>query len=134
MTRRDMLKASALAGAMNLSAAKVADTHGFKLGIITDELTGDVAAAADFIASYGLRLCELREVFDRNIMNLSQEELERTRKILTDHKLQVTDIASPAFKWNLPQMPAQAGEARDEFKASFTEADADTVLEKAFRL
>ena len=41
MTRRDILKATALAGAAGwnpLNAAKVAGTHGFKLGIITDEL------------------------------------------------------------------------------------------------
>jgi L-ribulose-5-phosphate 3-epimerase len=31
-------------------------------------------------------------------------------------------------------MPAKEGEKRDEFKASFVESDADTVLEKSFKL
>jgi L-ribulose-5-phosphate 3-epimerase len=139
MTRRDVLKATALAGAIGLNveksnAAKSAETHGFKLGIITDELTTNLDEAADFISSYGLHYCELREFFGKNIMNVPQEDLDRAKKILDQHKLQVSDIASPIFKWNLPNMPAHANEKRDEFKASFTEPDADTQLEKSFKL
>ena len=58
-------------------------------------------------------------------MNVPQADLDRAKNILEQHKLQVSDIASPIFKWNLPQMPAKANEKRDEFKASFTEPDAD---------
>ncbi len=134
MTRRDVLKAAALAGAMKLNAAKVPGTHGFKLGIITDELTTKLDEAADFLSSYNLHWCELREIFTRNLMNSTQEDLDRAKKILDQHKLQVSDIASPLFKWNLPQMPAKANEKRDEFKASFTEPDADVQLEKSFKL
>jgi len=139
MTRRDVLKATALAGAIGLnveksSAAKTAETHGFKLGIITDELTTNLDEAADFLSSYGLHWCELREMFTRNIMNSTQEDLDRAKKILDQHKLQVSDIGSPIFKWNLPQVPAHPNEKRDEFKASFTEPDADMLLEKSFKL
>jgi sugar phosphate isomerase/epimerase len=139
MTRRDILKASALAGAVGLGmetmkAAKVAGTHGFKLGIITDELTTNLDEAADFLTSYGLHWCELREMFTRNIMNSTQEDLDRAKKILDQHKLQVSDIGSPIFKWNLPQVPAHPNEKRDEFKASFTEPDANMLLEKSFKL
>jgi sugar phosphate isomerase/epimerase len=139
MTRRDVLKATALAGAIGLNveksnAAKSAETHGFKLGVITDELTTNLDEAADFISSYGLHYCELREFFGKNIMNVPQEDLDRAKRILDQHKLQVSDIASPIFKWNLPHMPAHANEKRDEFKASFTEQDADTELEKSFKL
>ncbi len=134
MTRRDILKATAMAAAVNLRGASTAETHGFKLGIITDELTTNLDEAADFISSYGLHGCELREFYGHNIMNVPQEDLDRAKKVLEQHKLQVSDIASPIFKWNLPQMPAKANEKRDEFKASFTEPDADTVLEKSFKL
>jgi L-ribulose-5-phosphate 3-epimerase len=134
MTRRDILKASALAGTVRLYAAKVAGTHGFKLGIITDELTTELDQAADFLSSYNLHWCELREMFTRNIMNSTQEDLERAKKILDQHKLQVSDIGSPIFKWNLPQVPAHPNEKRDEFKASFTEPDANMLLEKSFKL
>jgi L-ribulose-5-phosphate 3-epimerase len=134
MTRRDVLKATALAGAVGLRGASVAETHGFKLGIITDELTTNLDEAADFISSYGLHYCELREFFGKNIMNSTQEDLDRAKKILDAHKLQVSDIGSPIFKWNCPQMPAHPNEQRDEFKASFTEPDADRLLEKSFKM
>lgn len=134
MTRRDILKATAMAGAMRLSAGSIARTHGFKLGIITDELTTNLEEAADFISSYGLHYCELREFFGKNIMNATEDDLNRAKKILDQHKLQVSDIGSPIFKWNLPQLPAKPNEHRDEFKASFTEPDADMLLEKSFRL
>ena len=135
MTRRDVLKTSIAAGAaLKLRAAKIAQTRGFKLGIITDELTTQLDEAADFLASYGLHWAELREIWSHNLMNAPQEDLDRAKKVLEAHKIQVSDIASPIFKWNLPQMPAHRNEKRDEFKASFVESDADTVLEKSFRL
>jgi sugar phosphate isomerase/epimerase len=135
MTRRDVLKASMAAGSiLKSSAASVAQTHGFKLGIISDELTTKLDEAADFISSYGLHWCELREIWSHNLMNAPKEDLDRAKKVLDQHKIQVSDIASPIFKWNLPQLPAKANEKRDEFKASFTEPDADMLLEKSFGL
>lgn len=135
MNRRDFVKTSlAAAAGLKLSAAKIAETHGFKLGIITDELTEDLNQAAEFLSSYGLHYSELREMWGKNLMNSPQADLDRAKKILADHQIQVSDIASPIFKWNLPKMPAKANEKRDEFKASFTEQDADPLLEKSFRL
>lgn len=109
-------------------------TNGFKLGIITDELTGELEEALDFISGYGLHWCELREMWGKNILNSSPEELERAKKLIALHGMRVSDIASPVFKWNLPQMPAHANEKRDTFKASFTEEDAEKTLEQSFQL
>jgi sugar phosphate isomerase/epimerase len=105
--------------------------HGWKLGIITDEIAQTLETAADFIASYQLQYCELREIWKRNLMNLGAAEIERAGKIIRDHGLSVSDIASPVFKWNLPQMPA-VSEKRDTFNASFTESDRDSLLKKSF--
>jgi sugar phosphate isomerase/epimerase len=135
MTRRDILKATiAAAPASALLAAPKETTQGFRLGIITDELTNELDQAADFLSSYNLHWCELREIWKNNLMNSPQEDLDRAKKILDRHKLQVSEIASPIFKWNLPQVPAKANEKRDEFKASFTEQDADPLLEKSFKI
>ena len=118
------------------SAWKLAAAEGkkFKLGIITDELTGQLEEALPFLSSYQLHWCELREMWGKNIMNLSPEELDRARKLLAKHDLAVSDIASPIFKWNLPQMPAKADEKRDTYKASFVEEDANRLLEESFKL
>jgi L-ribulose-5-phosphate 3-epimerase len=105
----------------------------WKLGIITDEITQDLAQAADFISEYHLHYCELREIWSRNMMNATAADVDRARKIIEDHGLTVSDIASPIFKWNLPQMPAKA-EKRDTFKANFTEDDRDSLLHKSFEL
>jgi sugar phosphate isomerase/epimerase len=132
LTRRGFCARALAAGsALRLRAGQ---TNMFKLGIITDELTGQLEDALPFLTNYHLHWCELREMWDRNIMNLSKEELDRAKKLIEHAGLQVSDIGSPIFKWNLPQMPAKLGEKRDEFKANFVESDADRLLGQSFEL
>jgi L-ribulose-5-phosphate 3-epimerase len=131
LTRRDLCKSALAAG----SAFRLAgETAAFKLGIITDELTENLEDALQFMTGYHLRWCELREMWGKNIMNSSQEELGRAKKLIEDNGLHVSDIASPIFKWNLPQMPAKPGEKRDPLKTSFVENDANPLLEQSFGL
>ena len=140
-TRRTFLESSlaaclplAMSDQSKAAAGKPASgAAGWKLGIITDEISQDFEATAGFISGYQLRYCELREIWKKNIMSLSADEIDRARKIVQDHGLTVSDIASPVFKWDLPQMPASA-EKRDTFNASFTEKDRDSLLKKSFEL
>ena len=134
LTRRNCLKLPLAAVASRLSANSPMDTRGFKLGIITDELTGQLDEALDFISSYHLQWCELREIWGKNIMNASRDELDRARDLIAHHGIRVSEIASPLFKWNCPQAPAKAGEKRDTFSATFTEEDADKLLDQSFEL
>lgn len=135
LTRRDLLKTSIAAGAVcRLGAVDTNPAAGTKLGIISDELTDNLDEAIDFISSYGLHWTELRVIWGKNIMNAPQADLDRAKKLLSQHNVQVSDISSPIFKWNLPQMPAKAGEKRDSFNASFVEEDADKLLNDSFRL
>lgn len=135
LTRRNMVKGMMAAGAVSqLGGASTNQPSGFNLGIITDELTEDLGGALDFISSYNLRWCEVREMWGKNLMNSSQEELDRAKQLLAHRNVRVSDIASPIFKWNLPAMPAKPGERRDTFKANFIEEDADALLEKSFTL
>jgi len=132
LTRRDLCTGALAAG--SASRLLVGQAYSFKLGIITDELTGQLDDALPFFTSHHLEWCELREMWGKNIMNLSKGELDRARKLINNAGLKVSDIASPIFKWNLPQMPANANEKRDEFKASFVESDASRLLEQSFAL
>jgi len=135
LTRRDLLKTSVAAGAVARSA--VADSipaSGFQLGIISDELTDNLGDALDFISKYHLHGTELRVIWGKNIMALPQADLDRAKKLLVQHHVQVSDIASPIFKWNLPQIPAKASEKRDTFNASYVDEDADKLLGDSFRL
>jgi sugar phosphate isomerase/epimerase len=122
------------ASALLSRAQRGKDSLPFKLGIITDEITQDLVQALDFIASYSLAYCELREIWGKNIMNLSPSELERARQLVEIHRLQVSEIASPLFKYNLPEMPAQPSEKRDTFMASFTDQDTEDLLKRSFQI
>src|ERR1700757_307974 len=96
-TRRDVCKSAlAAASAFQLRAAQ---TNGFKLGIITDELTDKLEEALPFLSRYHLHWCELRELWGKNIMNSPQEDLDRAKKLIEKHDLHVSDIGSPIFKW-----------------------------------
>lgn len=106
----------------------------FKLGIITDEISENLEEALDFIRSYNLSHCELRSIGGKNMMSLTPHELENAKQIIDKHGFHVSDIASPIFKWNLPEMPAIASEKRDTFHASFTEADTEELLNKSFQV
>jgi sugar phosphate isomerase/epimerase len=131
-SRRELLQTSLAAAAGLRLSAKTPEA--FKLGIIADEITQNLDEALDFIQHYNLHYCELREAWSKNVMNWSQEELDRAKSLIAAHGMQVSDIASPIFKWNLPEMPSKATETRDEFNAKFTEQDADRVLEQSFKL
>lgn len=111
-----------------LKAAAASRAMGWKLGIITDEITEDFEQALDFISHYDLGYCELREMWKKNLMNLSQAELDRAKSLVEKHHLKVTDIGSPVFKYNLPEMPARK-EKRDTFRADFTDQDSDHLLQ-----
>jgi sugar phosphate isomerase/epimerase len=135
LTRRSFLGATLAAwpGVAYLRAAASSRAMGWKLGIITDEITENFEQALDFISHYSLGYCELREMWQKNIMNLSQVQLGRAKGLVEKHHLKVTDIGSPIFKYNLPQMPVRK-EKRDTFRANFTEADSDHLLHESFRL
>jgi sugar phosphate isomerase/epimerase len=122
------------AGAMLGSAAPGKDPLPFKLGVITDEITQDLGQALDFIAHYSLSYCELRQLWGKNIMSLSQADLERAKTLIDQRHMHVTEIASPIFKYNLPEMPAKAGEVRDTFMANFTDQDTESLLKKSFEI
>ncbi len=105
-----------------------------KLGVITDEITQDLEKALEFSARYSLAYCELRELWGRNIMSLASADLQRARQIIDKHHFYVSEIASPLFKYNLPEMPAQPSERRDTFMASFTDQDTEDLLKRSFEI
>ena len=138
ITRRDFLETAVLAlpASAAVSSASAADERPlpFKLGVISDEISEDLDQALDFLAAHHLTHCELREISKKNIMNLSQEELTRARDLVRKRGFHVSDIASPLFKYNLPEMPARENEKRDTFSATFTDQDTDDLLRRAFEI
>jgi len=135
MSRRDF---SALLAGVGVGAAlpalgKGAPSMPFKLGVITDEISQDLGEALDFMSHYSLHYCEVRDLWKKNIMNAPKEELNRAKEMIEKHKLHVSDIASPIFKYNLPEVPAQS-EKSDTFGADFTDKDTEKLLMQSFEL
>lgn len=137
ITRRDFLRNSAaapLVGIVSSLRAQSMKRLSFMLGVITDEISDDLDLALDFIVTYHLHGCELRDIWGKNIMNMKPADLARARHLIRDYNLKVSDIGSPIFKYNLPQMPARPARPDRMFGASFTDKDSDEQLLKAFRL
>lgn len=136
-TRRAFLKTSVAAGCGSTFASPARPatpaTLPFKLGIITDEISEEFDEALDFISSYSLAYCELREMWEKNIMTLTRAELDRVKKSIGRHGLQVSNIASPIFKYELPEMPAHPDQAL-QFHSTFTERDSLMLLNKSFEI
>ena len=139
MTRRSFLSLSALLGSgLELMIPPVGqgkESFTSKLGIITDELTDDFEKALDFISSQSLAYCEVRQLWKKNVLKLSQEELDRAKHLIEKQRLKVSEIASPIFKYHLPGMPSPRPNWSDTFKAAdLTDADTEDLLQRVFKL
>jgi sugar phosphate isomerase/epimerase len=108
----------------------------FRLAVINDEITPDFERACAIVAGdFGLQWIELRSLWNQNVTGLHDKELGDARKILAEHKLRVTDIASPLFKTDWPGAPRSSqSERRDQFHADFDPSAQDKLLEKCISL
>jgi sugar phosphate isomerase/epimerase len=107
----------------------------FKLGIITDEVAPDLEQALRFMVSYSIPYCELRTLWQKNLMTLTPGEMHRARQLIRKHGVKVAAIDSPLFKYDLPEMPAPLpSQKRDLFGADYTDKDTDDLLQRCFNL
>ncbi len=111
-------------------------TCAFRLAVINDEITQDFEKACQIVAGdFGLHWIELRSMWNKNVTELSEKEIEDARKILKEHKLQVTDIASPLFKTDWPGAPrSPQSETRDQFHATSDAGAQEKLLEHCVSL
>ncbi len=140
-TRREMLGGL---GALSLAAFTAQQALGqgmaascpFRLAVINDEITQDFELACKIASQdFGLRWIELRGMWDKNITELSPKQIDDSLKILAEHKLRVTDIASPLFKTDWPGAPrSDQSEKRDQFHADFDASAQDKLLERCISL
>ncbi|HLX46535.1 MAG TPA: sugar phosphate isomerase/epimerase family protein [Bryobacteraceae bacterium] len=106
----------------------------FPLAAITDEFSpDDLERATASMQELGMTAAELRVVFGKNIVDLSDEELERVRQITAKHGLKVISIASPLLKCTLPDAPPIDTKIQhDVFGQQHTIADQPRIAERAF--
>src|SRR5580765_7137018 len=77
----------------------------FRIAAITDEFSPDIEVAARSMASIGMTGAELRMVFGKNILDLTDEELDRAIAIVRGRDLEIISISSPILKCVLPNAP-----------------------------
>ena len=99
-------------------------TQLFPIAAITDEFSQDIEAAARSMAEIGMTGAELRMVFGKNVVDLTDAELDRAREIVGRHGLEIVSIASPLLKCVLPNSPeVDARFQQDVFAATHTFED-----------
>jgi len=139
ITRREALIGLG-ASAAALAAPKI--SHGidnscpFRMAVINDEISPDFELACKIVSQdFGFQWIELRSMWGTNITALSASQIADAKKILTEHKLRVTDIASPLFKTDWPGAPLSSqSEKRDQFHAGFDFKEQDRLLEHCIEL
>ncbi len=107
-----------------------------RIAAITDEFSPtDLDAALKPMHSIGMTGAELRVVFGKNIMDLTDEEVTRATDMCGAKKVSILGIASPILKCVLPGGPAvDTRFQQDSFNAKYTFDDQQRLLDRAFRL
>ena len=107
----------------------------FPIAAITDEFSPDLETAVRSMAEIGLTGAELRMVFGKNIIDLTDEELDRAIAMVRGRGLEIVSIASPLLKCVLPDSPdVDARFQQDMFAAKHTFADQPRLTARAFEI
>lgn len=106
----------------------------FPSAAITDEFsTDDLAAALAAMQSVGMTGAELRLVDGRNVVELSDDELDRARQAVEGAGMRVLGIASPVLKCVAPGGPAiDPRFQQDVFGSPYAFGDQERLTERAF--
>ncbi len=107
----------------------------FRIAAITDEFTPDFEDAIASMTSVGMTGAELRMLWGKNIIDLSDEELERVIAIAQRRGVEILSIASPLLKCVLPDAPSVDERfQQDSFAAKHTFADQARLAARAFEI
>ncbi|MGD0774032.1 MAG: sugar phosphate isomerase/epimerase family protein [Candidatus Solibacter sp.] len=107
----------------------------FRVAAITDEFSLDIEIAVRSMTDIGMTGAELRMVFGKNIVDLSDEELARAIDIVRGAGLEIISIASPLLKCLLPDSPeVDARFQQDMFAAKHTFADQPRLTARALEI
>jgi L-ribulose-5-phosphate 3-epimerase len=106
------------------------------IAAITDEFsTTDLTAALDAMAGLGMSGVELRMVFGRNIIDLSNDELDAVCAAVAERGMKILSIASPVLKCVLPDAPALDTRFQmDVFGKAYTIEDQPQLEARAFEI
>jgi sugar phosphate isomerase/epimerase len=107
----------------------------FRIAAITDEFSPDLETAARAMSEAGMTGAEFRMIAGKNIMDLSDEQLEGAISVARAHGLEIISVASPLLKCVLPDAPeVDARFQQDAFAAFHTYNDQPRLAARAFEV
>lgn len=107
----------------------------FPLAAITDEFSPDLEIATRSMVESGMTGAELRMIFGKNIMDLTDEELDRAIAVVRGRGLEIVSIASPLLKCVLPGAPeVDSRFQQDIFASKHTFDDQPRLAARAFEI
>jgi sugar phosphate isomerase/epimerase len=106
----------------------------FEIGAVTDEFSPDnLDRALDAMRELGMTFAELRVVNGKNIIDLSDPEIDDVRARVEARGMRVLSIASPVLKCTLPDAPPVAPHIQqDMFGSRYDFADQPRLARRAF--
>jgi sugar phosphate isomerase/epimerase len=135
--RRFLQTAAAAAASVSLPLRALSAAASFKVGVISDEISQDFDHACYVIAKeYGLHFVELREVWGKNLQEITDAQISEAQAIIAKYGLQVTDIASPLYKVDWPGAPPSPYGSKEDLHgaAESTFKQQDDVLQRSISL
>jgi len=106
-----------------------------ELAAITDEFSPDLEHALAAMAAIGMTGAELRVLWGKNIMDLTDDEIKRAADLVRSRGMRVVSIASPLLKCVLPGGPAVDDRfQKDIFASNHTWDDQPRLAERAFEI
>jgi sugar phosphate isomerase/epimerase len=106
-----------------------------QLGAITVEFSPDIAVAIQAMRELGMKGAELRMVNGKNIMDLTDAELDAALAVVRGAGLQVIAIASPLLKCTLPDAPPiDERFQQDVFASKHSFEDQPKLARRAFEI
>lgn len=100
---------------------------------VTDEFSQDIEVAARSMAELGMTGAELRTIFGKNIVALTDAELDHVIQTVHRHELEIISIASPLLKCTLPDAAeVDSRFQQDNFASQHTFEDQPQLAEKVF--
>ncbi len=110
-------------------------TGPFPIAAITDEFSPDLAIALPAMRQVGMTGAELRVISGKNILDLSNAELDAAIAAVRAAGLEIVSIASPLLKCELPGAPEiDPRFQQDMFAAKHRFEDQPRLAERAFEV
>ena len=110
-------------------------TPKLRIASITDEFSPDLGPALDAMEAIGMTGAELRVLWGKNIMDLTDDELSRARDMIRAKNMEVISIASPILKCVLPGAPdVDTRFQQDIFNSKHTFEDQPRLADRAFHI